>query len=409
MELDQLQQVLKQQAQAKASVAGLDERMAEANALRSNVPKGNARTGYLDPLTAISSLFRSEQGQRQAAQYQPMLDQARRTVAEGDADTKGYGLRLAAEKVKRDQANKDRTFTAGRDDQSALQQWKAQQQANADRTHATAQEQQAYDRAQTAGKASGHEQAYLIEDGTPVQVMQDNMGTWVDADTREPVDTKKLTFTSPEDQALKVANAAKSRRGGGGKGGKGEENPFAKLADQDTVMRTILNPLLGAGTGYGPERFAAEYFGTGVPFMGDTDDPERGPKTSALQRDIADIGIDTVKDNLEGLGVNPTDADLRIAFESVPKKGNHPLEWVIWTKNVYRPALEKALNTAIAQGNSTPEKRDAFLAQMDANITKADTMWAGDVERPNTPTEAVDTKAIDDELAEIERQLSEAP
>jgi len=105
MALEELQQLIAKNAGDKGALLGLDERMATANALRNSTPSMQRDTGYVDPMSAIASLFEAQQGRDQAAEYRPMQEAARGRILDTAAAKENYGLRLAADKVSRDQGN----------------------------------------------------------------------------------------------------------------------------------------------------------------------------------------------------------------------------------------------------------------------------------------------------------------
>ena len=86
---------------------------------------------------------------------------------------------------------------------------------------------------------------------------------------------------------------------------------------------------------------------------------------------MSDVGIDSVKTNLEGLGINPTDRDLAVAFSSIPDADTQPLAWAIWTRDQYLPMLQKAGAEAVANGTASSQVIDQYVAQVTDSLNGA--------------------------------------
>lgn len=389
MDLAQLQQLITEGAASNTANTVLNDRMAEAMALRGATPQAEAQTGYVDPLSLIATVVQNSKGRQQLAETRPKAEMALRRVNELGAAEQNYGLKLAAEKVRQEQANKDRVFGAGRTDAAnaqanALQQmaglakYRENMQANADRTFGAGRNdlavelaEQARQREQEQATQSRRQQFYHKETGEPKQLSENYLGELIDTNTGEAVNADLYTETDPaavELARLKAGGKARSR------GGKGKDvDPMALVADPDAMGRIITHPELGSVTGkLDPTRYLAE-FG----FAPAADDPEALEKRQALALDMKGAALNSVKSNLEGLGVNPTDKDLEIAFGDIPSQDASPRAWGLWAENKYRPALEKAFNRAIENGDALPEERDAYLKALEGDISENRRMWRG--------------------------------
>jgi hypothetical protein len=181
--------------------------------------------------------------------------------------------------------------------------------------------------------------------------------------------------------------------------GKDDVDPMATVGEPDLVAGLITNELFDRALGaLNPERYAGG-FGYGY----DSDDPDIGPKLQSIHKNIDSVRIDTVKANLEGLGINPTDKDLAVAFESIPDKNTQPLAWVMWVEDQYIPMLVKAGTRAVQDGTISRDNLQAYVSQVSQAAAKGRTMWSK-AEQAKTPQTTQPTKSFirDDEREEYE-------
>lgn len=128
-ELTKLQQLLQQKNTADATLAGLDEQYARANALRDNGFKQPDSYGVVSPLQVMADLMGKSRGRQQVRKLQPQREQARQASATAASALPLYSAKIAADKTRQQQQNWQQTFDAGRSDQAQRQtNFEAQQQ-----------------------------------------------------------------------------------------------------------------------------------------------------------------------------------------------------------------------------------------------------------------------------------------
>lgn len=272
MALEELQQLIAKNAGDKGALLGLDERMATANALRKSTPSMQRDTGYVDPMSAIASLFEAQQGRDQAAEYQPMQEAARGRVLDTAAAKENYGLRLAADKVSRDQGNVENLATAKLGAASALA--KAKAAAEAKKAQALlSQNNQKQTNLENTVKAAAQTERTRVAERAEKALIDAGKGERVDRvnpDTNEP----ESIFQSNETGDLYrngelLENSAdwneyKQPKGSGGAGGSyGWRGPTAKqqkeLQDAGVDIESISSVL---------NSFLPSYEGSGLPLTG---------------------------------------------------------------------------------------------------------------------------------------------
>jgi hypothetical protein len=195
-------------------------------------------------------------------------------------------------------------------------------------------------RRQEGGTYNEPKQAWYIESNDPFTAIYRDDGMLVDAATMQP----------PEGQYTTVNPYSKSGRATAGKGS-GEDDPMVKVGKPDLVYDIITSDLLGPATGILDLQQWVGRGGYDSPFS----DKGTGVGVQSLHSKMADVGIDQVKSNLEGLGVNPTDKDLTVAFASIPGRFTQPQGWIDWVKDQYLPLLNKSINDARAAGTLDEE------------------------------------------------------
>jgi hypothetical protein len=245
---------------------------------------------------------------------------------------------------------------------------------------------------------SARSKVYVTPDGkNPINVDETKDGP-VNSFTREPVDLNGLISHADYAQAT---NATRPRTGKGGKGKDGDA--MSKVGDPDLMVSILDSDYLESATGFLDPKSIAGSFGYSAADVtgGDT---REGPRIQALQSKMADIGIDSVKTNLEGLGINPTDKDLEVAFASIPDKNTQPLAWVIWTRDQYLPMLEKAAIKSVKEGTISQEDMDAYLADVRAGVERGTARYDADPTAPAAPS----STAFEDPAEEAEYQAYKA-
>ena len=150
-----------------------------------------------------------------------------------------------------------------------------------------------------------------------------------------------------------------------------EVDPLALVADQSALGRILRSDDLEAATGmFDPRRWAGAG-GYDLSDIGIGEDTGQGDRIKAVQLDMSGARINQVKTNLEGLGVNPTDKDLQVAFADIPTANDQPAVWALWSRDQYLPLLEKAARLSVASGKKTPEEAQAMVAAARADVAYA--------------------------------------
>jgi len=150
-----------------------------------------------------------------------------------------------------------------------------------------------------------------------------------------------------------------------------EVDPLALVADQAGLGRILRSDDLEAATGMFDLRRYAGAAGYDLSDVGIGEDRGQGDRIKALQLDMSGARINQVKTNLEGLGVNPTDKDLQVAFADIPTANDQPAVWALWSRDQYLPLLEKAARLSVASGKKTPEEAQAMVAAARADVAYA--------------------------------------
>ena len=148
-------------------------------------------------------------------------------------------------------------------------------------------------------------------------------------------------------------------------------DPLALVADQSALGRILRSDDLEAATGmFDPRRWAGAG-GYDLSDIGIGEDTGQGDRIKAVQLDMSGARINQVKTNLEGLGINPTDKDLQVAFADIPTANDQPAVWALWSRDQYLPLLEKAARLSVASGKKTPEEAQAMVAAARADVAYA--------------------------------------
>ena len=138
-----------------------------------------------------------------------------------------------------------------------------------------------------------------------------------------------------------------------------EDNYEKLISDGAFVSNTLQSNLMQAATGkwYDPVKQIGNL--TGIL-----------PEVQSQGNKLAQLTATAAAPMLDTLGINPTDNDVKVAFNTVPQDANEPLVWLEWYQERYAPALLRD----IARG-SKPElapimqrKIDETVAAMKANM-----------------------------------------
>ena len=153
--------------------------------------------------------------------------------------------------------------------------------------------------------------------------------------------------------------------------GTNDVDPLATVADQTGLGRILRSPVLEQATGmFDPKRWLGAA-GYDLSDIGIGEDTGEGDQIKALQLDMSGARINQVKTNLEGLGINPTDKDLQVAFADIPTANDQPAVWALWARDQYLPLLEKAARLSVTSGRTTPETAQAMVAAAKTDVDYA--------------------------------------
>jgi hypothetical protein len=382
-ELAALLQTLRSNSTAQSGLADLQSQQQTAMALRDQ-PLANidATTGYMSPFEAVATAMKQSKAQQTLASVNPQIRALQNQNAQAQNAAQGYKLKralqkdIAGQKVAQQNADTQLLNIENQKDVQGLKQKEYTER------QALKKAKQALDAKQLTGRTEFFDK----ETGAGVFVGVNNEGQYVNAQTREPI-TNLADYTKVKPKEPKSSNKSKD-----------EVDPLALVAKPDLITQILTSKFLGDATGaLDIDRLLGEY-GYSV----NKDDPLYGEKIQALSLKMSDIGIDQVKTNLEGLGVNPTDKDLAVAFDSIPTSIDQPFTWVEWSRSQYLPALEKAFDRAIQEGSATSEAKDSYISQVKEGIQKGAQMWSTGSDEPYMPNQ---NDALAQELEEVERQI----
>jgi hypothetical protein len=213
--------------------------------------------------------------------------------------------------------------------------------------------------------------------------LKDEAGNWYD-NNGTPVDGRVIDNLTPWKAGVDGSKAVRS--------GKQPVDPMSKVGSPFLVSQILNNDLLEKATGrFDPTQIAASIGGYNTPFSGAPE--QQGAQIQALQSKMADVKIDSVKTNLEGLGINPTDKDLAIALESIPDKNTQPLAWAIWSRDQFLPMLRKAGWASVERGTIGAEDFKLMLAGAEKDINTAFNRYNGEETPANNEVIAAQTNA----------------
>ena len=104
------------------------------------------------------------------------------------------------------------------------------------------------------------------------------------------------------------------------------------LLTGDVITRLLGQPeqmMAASGPFYDPVKIATDY---AAPIFGLEEEQATGMQ-------MTNLTIEAAKPILDNLGINPTDADLKIAMEASPSRSNEPASMYRWYKDQWMPAL----------------------------------------------------------------------
>jgi hypothetical protein len=393
-ELEALANELRMGSSAKAEMAGLNEKNAYNKSMRdSPLAKAN-RFGHLNPMLGIAQGMKGILGQQKVWDGEDARAAARQKVAAAENSLPLYQAQVAANKVVRDAKEYDDTASALPVAALAkVNDLKAAETKKDTRTKAAAAL-----KATALLGAQGANDVYVTPDGkNPINVSYTKDGP-VNTKTGKHVD---LTGLITHEHYSKQTNAVRIAQ----KTGKNEDGDDLDRVGPPDLMAGILdNELLPKATGtLDPRRWAgAMGLGFGdVQRMVGMEGNDEGSRIQALHSNMDKVAIDSVKTNLQGLGINPTDKDLDVAFASIPDKGTQPLAWAMWTRDQYLPMLREAGTNAVAAGTITQEKLDSYIGKVQKSTDVAMTKYGAEG-APAAPTAAQfagETYEADEEAA----------
>ena len=341
--LEQLQQRVNANNQATGRLAGLDEHYARANALRDKPMTGPDQYGQLSPLQAIADVLGNEQGRKQVRELAPQRTAARADIARTASALPMYKAQVDADAVAQGQKNFE--TVEGNKISAAGLLAKAKAKAESDKAAAVA-------------NARGAPETWITRDGK-----ESYTGFPTDKGFMTESGLKDITKLIPYKEYSVATRALTKARGKDG-------SAMDKVGSPDLVTQVLDSPDLEAATGtFDPSRWAGKFgLDAGdIPFVGNPDELS-GERVQALHSKMSDIGINSVKTNLKGLGINPTDKDLEVAFASIPDAGTQPYAWGVWARDQYLPMLKKAGSQAILDGTATPEAVAGYLEKVEASV-----------------------------------------
>jgi len=344
-DLNALSSALRNTASAEQKLAGLNEKAEQYKQMRDTPVAEANQFGYLSPMLGLASALRGVVGERKMRAQQPERDAIRQTIAEGASALPLYKAGQEEKARKLAEKHADRAYDRGvlefnttEDNQLSAAKALAESRANARNAP------EAWVNSDGTGQVTGFmtDSGFIGADGLPIDV------------------SNKIPYREYSVATRSVArNKAKAKKDG---------EPLDRVGSPDLISQILDSDLLQTATGtLNPERWAGK-FGYSL----DPSSPAtQGPEIQALQAKMSDVGIDSVKTNLQGLGINPTDKDLDVAFASIPTAGTQPLAWAIWGRDQYLPMLKKAGGEAVIGGSAEAEDILGYISQVEASVANA--------------------------------------
>ena len=398
-ELQALEKMLQMGLKSKADLAGLDEQHAVASALRDTPDyKGNSR-GQQSIFGHLANTVQKNTGKRQLKELAGQREAARANVAAAGNALPMYKLQQEQKAIELAAKNRSEDRDWAKDDIANANAFTAGQDLL--KAKALADEQKA------KRGDSNRLAVWVLPNGSdPITVEETANGT-IHPITREPVNTDgRIKYEHHAD----ATNYAKSKSK---KGGKKDGDAMSKTAKPDIVKQVLDSKFLPDATGAADVDRVLGGFGLDtsdfnpINYVTDAGKQRRaenrtGEEIQALDMKISDVGINTVKENLEGLGINPTDRDLEVAFQSVPDNFTQPQAWAIWARDLYLPMLKKAASEGIAQGTITEQDAREYVnsvtKSMEARLSNPDGLNQGSPMQVSVPLTTDPNTMSDEEL-----------
>tara|TARA_R110000764_G_scaffold40882_5_gene91474 strand:- start:426 stop:1553 length:1128 start_codon:yes stop_codon:yes gene_type:complete len=336
--LNALTLALRQNAQGEADLGGLNEDYARAENMRNTSNAKVNQYGTVSPFAVMADVINQSRGRKDMREIAPQRTAARSSVANNANALPLYRAQQMEQQNKQAQDNFE-TTNANRLTQATTKasELKAREAVTDAR----------YDTEQS-GRVTGATNYTNDITGEKVKVYRQKNGSLVDSEGTPVTSLKNFSEDAQKTQAV-------------------TEDPLVKVGAPDILSQILDSEFLEQATGALDVKRQLGRFGYGTP-----NSPEgEGENIQALQSKMSDIGIDSVKTNLEGLGINPTDRDLAVAFSSIPDADTQPLAWAIWTRDQYLPMLQKAGAEAVANGTASSQVIDQYVAQVTDSLNGA--------------------------------------
>jgi hypothetical protein len=336
--LNALTLALRQNAQGEADLGGLNEDYARAENMRNTSNAKVNQYGTVSPFAVMADVINQSRGRKDMREIAPQRTAARSSVANNANAFKLYQAQQAEAQNKQAQANFETTNTNALTRATTKASELKAREAVTDARYDTEQ----------SGRVTGATNYTDDITGEKVKVYRLKNGSLVDSEGTPVNSLKNFSEDAQKTQAV-------------------TEDPLVKVGAPDLVSQILDSDFLEQATGALDVKRQLGRFGYGTP-----NSPEgEGENIQALQSKMSDVGIDSVKTNLEGLGINPTDRDLAVAFSSIPDADTQPLAWAIWTRDQYLPMLQKAGAEAVANGTASSQVIDQYVAQVTDSLNGA--------------------------------------
>jgi hypothetical protein len=336
--LNALTLALRQNAQGEADLGGLNEDYARAENMRNTSNAKVNQYGTVSPFAVMADVINQSRGRKDMREIAPQRTAARSSVANNANAFKLYQAQQAEAQNKQAQANFETTNTNALTRATTKASELKAREAVTDARYDTEQ----------SGRVTGATNYTDDITGEKLKVYRLKNGSLVDSENIPINSLKGFSEDAQKTQAV-------------------TEDPLVKVGAPDLVSQILDSDFLEQATGALDVKRQLGRFGYGTP-----NSPEgEGENIQALQSKMSDVGIDSVKTNLEGLGINPTDRDLAVAFSSIPDADTQPLAWAIWTRDQYLPMLQKAGAEAVANGTASSQVIDQYVAQVTDSLNGA--------------------------------------
>lgn len=352
MRLEELSNALRGTSDAKMRLAGLDEEYARSQALRDKpmFTKPN-EYGYISPLGVLGDMIAHSRGRAMARDLKPQREAARLQIAEGENAPALYQAKVAADKVKQDQANWENEMFQN----AALQQEQQAHQVMLQQAKDAEARKAAKLMADAKKSAGENSRVMVLPDGSdPVNVYESDEGskrmemvngvpTLVPFDDTGRIDEKTMLENRLKQQKLD------------GDGPTIEEQVDEALDNLDYLHTTVIDQSLKPGTGHeiwDLRRKVSEW----TPF-----DPDAQVSTHRMK-------------NIELLSIMPilqskvfgklSDSDFKAIRETAPGADKEPLVTLRWMNDKLKPELRrlaKKANLTEAQSARISAKIDSII------------------------------------------------